>query len=149
MRKEHFTVGELVKFTGLSPHMVNYLCRHELLVPTLSELRRRGVKRCFSYADLLLGRSIAKLLNAGVSVLALRKALQTLHGLIGEIPLTAFDTRKVAIGGDSVYLAEPGEPVVDLSSRGQLAFQFVLDAVDMPVGKLDLAGKRPRKVASR
>jgi DNA-binding transcriptional MerR regulator len=126
--KHYFTSDDLVRYTGLSRHMVNYLCRYGILEPTLSSERRRGLRRRFSYTDLLLGRSIGHLLSAGVSVLALRQALSTLRKKLSAVPLALFDSRSIAIVGNDVYISKPGQPPVELTADGQLAFQFVLDA---------------------
>lgn len=148
MRKDHFTVGDLVKFTKLSLHMVNYLCRHDLLVPSLSEHRRRGKQRRFSYVDLLLARAISRLLDSGVSVLSLRKALSTLRSKIESVPAASFACRLVAIAGDSVYLAQPGQTLIDLTAGGQLAFHFVLDSQGLPRSrKASPSAKRLSKAA--
>jgi hypothetical protein len=103
-----------------------------VLEPTLSTARRRGLVRKFSYADLLLGRAVATLLSAGVSVIALRRALGTLRRKLKAVPLAAFQSRAIAIVGSGVYIAEPGESLIDLSADGQLAFHFVLDAGQLP-----------------
>lgn len=130
--KEHFTTGDLVRYARLSNHMVNYLCRYGVLEPTLSTERRRGLVRKFSYADLLLGRAVATLLGAGVSVIALRRALGTLRQKLKAVPLAAFQSRGIAIVGSGVYVSEPGQSLVELSADGQLAFHFVLDASQLP-----------------
>ncbi len=130
--KDHFTTDDLVRYAKLSRHMVNYLCRYGILEPTLSTERRRGLGRKFSYADLLLGRAVATLLAAGVSVIALRRALGTLRRKLKAVPLALFQSRAIAIVGSGVYVSEPGRPPLDLTANGQLAFHFVLDASQLP-----------------
>jgi hypothetical protein len=131
--KDHFTTHDLVRYAKLSRHMVNYLCRYRVLEPTLSTERRRGLGRRFSYADLLLGRAVATLLSAGVSVIALRRTLGTLRRKLTAVPLALFQSRAIAIVGSGVYISEPGQPPVDLTANGQLAFHFILDASQIPL----------------
>jgi len=130
--KDHFTTRDVMRYAKLSSHMVNYLCRYGILEPALSTQRRRGLVRKFSYADLLLGRAVATLLSAGVSVIALRRALNTLRRKLNAVPLATFQSRAIAIAGSGVYVSDPGQPPVDLSANGQLAFHFVLDAGQLP-----------------
>ncbi|MGH8141804.1 MAG: hypothetical protein ACREU2_04710 [Steroidobacteraceae bacterium] len=130
--KDHFTTDDVVRYAKLSRHMVNYLCRCGVLEPTLSTQRRRGVVRRFSYADLLLARAVATLLAAGVSVIALRSALNTLRRKLKAVPLALFQSRAIAIVGSGVYISEPDQPLMDLTANGQLAFHFVLDASQLP-----------------
>lgn len=145
MRKDHFTARDVAKFARLTPHMVNYLCRYDLIVPTLSAARKRGAARQFSYVDLLMARAISRLLEGGVSVLSLRSALEALRTQIRGVPLNAFASRPVAISGNRVYLAQPGDTPIDLTAGGQLAFHFVLDSEDLPIrGEV-----RERRVTSR
>ncbi|MGH8257808.1 MAG: MerR family transcriptional regulator, partial [Steroidobacteraceae bacterium] len=115
--KDHFTTDDVVRYAKLSRHMVNYLCRYGVLEPTLSTQRRRGVVRRFSYADLLLARAVATLLAAGVSVIALRSALNTLRRKLKAVPLALFQSRAIAIVGSGVYISEPDQPLMDLTAN--------------------------------
>ena len=124
---DHYLAGEVAKLAGLSRHMIDYLCRHGVLTASVSGKRGYGVQRQFNFADILLARTIRELLDSGVSVLAMKRALRTLRGLLESgVPASLRDTG-VVIRGGVPYLAEPGEAPIDLLSKGQLAFSFVLD----------------------
>lgn len=126
--KEWFSTADLVNYGGLpSKHMVAYLCRTGILEPSLTEVRRRGIKRRFSYQDLLLVRSISTLLDAGVSVFGIQEVLKTLREKLGVDPARALSKQYVSIIGKSVYIGDSPEALVELTAAGQLAFQFVLD----------------------
>jgi DNA-binding transcriptional MerR regulator len=118
---------DIVRHSKLSVHMVGYLCRSGILCPTLSKIRRRGLRRRFSFADLLLARAIAKLLNAKVEISAIRAALRTLRSKLDKIPPPVLATRRVIIIGRAVYLTNKDAAVVELTAQGQLAFHFMLD----------------------
>jgi hypothetical protein len=133
--KEWFTTKELLIHSGLSSkHMVDYLCRTQILSPSLSKARRRGVARQFAYADILVARSISALLRSGVSVDGLRGVLRTLRNKLGTGPVRALSKSHVIIIGKRVYLRESGQAIVDLTAEGQLAFHFILDTSDMEAG---------------
>src|SRR4051794_9302548 len=100
--------------------MINYLCRYGLLQPSVSNPGRRGARRQFSFSDAVFARAIGKLLKAGASVVALRRALRTLRVKLQEIPPTAILGKHVVIVGNSVYLLQSDEKVVDLTESGQL-----------------------------
>jgi DNA-binding transcriptional MerR regulator len=145
MVKHYFSTDELVRLSRLSAHMVAYLCRCGILAPTLSTERRRGLKRRFAYADLLLARAINTLLASGVSIASLGRVLRTLRRKFGALPAAALGSKRVVIVGNSVYLLDDGNGMVDLTSNGQLAFHFVLDTSGIPKQAVSTAQARNRR----
>jgi DNA-binding transcriptional MerR regulator len=126
-----FYTGEVQELSGLSKHMVDYLCRHGLLTVSRSKERGYGKRRRFNFTDILLARSIKELLQAGVSVLSMRAALIELRRqLHSDSPATLRDSR-IVIRGGVPYLSRPDEPPSDLLARGQMAFSFVLEIEDL------------------
>jgi DNA-binding transcriptional MerR regulator len=145
MIKHYFSTSDLVRLSKLSAHMVAYLCRCGILAPTLSTERRRGLKRRFAYADLLLARAINTLLLSGVSIASLGRALRTLRRKFGALPAAALGSKRVLIVGNSVYLLDDGDGMVDLTSNGQLAFHFVIDTSGIPKEAVSAAQSRNRR----
>lgn len=136
MLKESFSTADLVRYGGLqSKHMVAYLCRTGILAPSLSKARGRGIARQFSYADLLLARSVSTLLKSGVSIEGLKSVLKTLRNKLAKTPATELSKKHVVILGRRVYLRDTPESVVELTAEGQLAFHFVLEAPELGAGK--------------
>ena len=145
MVKHYFSTGDLARLSKLSAHMVAYLCRCGILAPTLSTERRRGLKRRFAYADLLLARVISTLLVSGVSIASLGRVLRTLRRKFGALPAAALGSKRVLIIGNSVYLLDDGNGMVDLTSNGQLAFHFVVDTSGIPKQAVSTAQARNRR----
>ncbi len=107
LTKQRFTSKELLMYSGLSSkYMVDYLCRMQILTPSLSKARRRGLARHFAYADVLVARSISALLKSGVSVEGLRGVLKTLRNKLGTGPVRALSKNHVIIIGKRVYLSK-------------------------------------------
>lgn len=126
--------------------MVNYLCRYGMLRASVRCIGCRGARRQFSFADLVFARAVGKLLKAGASVTALRRALSTLRRLLAGQPSSAILGKHVVIVGQSVYLPQSDRELIDLTANGQLAFHFVLD------GPISVAGKpvgKPRQLSSK
>ncbi len=128
---EFFNSGEVQKLSGLSKHMVDYLCRHGLLTATLSSARGYGKGRRFSFADVLLARSISRFLSSGVSVLSMKKSMKTLGWLLERKSNTLFADKRIAIVAGAPYLCEPNCAPISLIASGQMAFSFVLDVEDI------------------
>jgi DNA-binding transcriptional MerR regulator len=131
MALDYLETSDIVRYSNLSSHMVGYLCRYRILRPTLSTVRRRGVRRRFSFEDLLLARAIAKLLSAKVELSSVRSALRTLRSKMIGVPPSVLATKQIVILGKSVYLTRLGESAVELTADGQLAFHFMLDTTDV------------------
>jgi|SRR6185437_15037873 len=126
-----FRTGEVQRLSGLTKYMVDYLCRHGLLSASLSQGRGYGKRRLFSFTDILLARSLKKLLAGGISVLALRTVMAQLHEeLNSDSPAVLRDTR-VVIRGRKVYLSKPDRFPSDLMAGGQLSFSFVLEIEEL------------------
>jgi DNA-binding transcriptional MerR regulator len=131
--KAHYLSKEVVRLTGLSKYMVSYLRQIELLVPIepldsrRSDKRPRyGKARLYTFSDILLGRSLCKLLSAGVSVKEIEEAVRVLREKLGGVPQDLVRTRVTMIG-KRILIASPNEPPVELTADGQLAFSYMLD----------------------
>lgn len=126
MVTEFFAPREAASFSGLSLAMVNYLCRHDIVVPLGSGRRGRGNQRRFSFGELIVLKSVAKLLERGVSVLRLRKALVSLRQFHPEITRQGMPGPYLVTDGEDVYLRERAG-VLELLRRRQLSFAFVVE----------------------
>jgi hypothetical protein len=123
---QHFSASQAASFSGLSLAMLNYLCRHQVVIPSNANSSRRGVQRLFSFGDLVVLRAIAKLLSAGVSVSRLNRGLARLRKSHPEITKTGMPASYLVTDGKDVYLRHKSG-VVELLSNGQLGFAFVVE----------------------
>jgi DNA-binding transcriptional MerR regulator len=140
---ETFSAAQAAKLAGLSLDMVNYLCRHEIVVASGSVERGRGRPRRYTYADAVLLRVVGRLLKQGVSVLGLKKSITAYRkrGLADDI--SAF--RYFVTDGYNVYFRNSGS-LEDVAS-GQSSFAFVLD-LQATRREIDGAGKaKKRRIA--
>jgi len=122
--KTWFEAKDAAKYSELTMDMVNYLCRHELVVPTAGTKRGRGTKRRFSFTDILLLRVLSKLLAKGISPLRIKDNLEAMNkrGIDTKGILT---TRYVVTDGYDIYFQDDG--VIELLDSGQMAFAFILE----------------------
>ncbi|MFW7340701.1 MerR family transcriptional regulator [Pollutimonas sp. H1-120] len=124
--KMYFSAKEAAQFSRISLAMVNYLCRHRLVVPAVGRKRGRGIERKYSFGDLVILRSVAKLLEAGVSILRLKKALTNLRRLHANITQDGMPASFLVTDGKDVYFRQ-GSGVLELLASGQFSFAFVLE----------------------
>lgn len=146
MLKDWYSTDDLIKHGGLrSTYMVSYLCRSGILEPSLSRSRKRGLRRRFSFKDLLLARALAKLLDSGVSVVGLKNTLRVLRSRLRVDAAGTLTNPHVVIKDRRVYLFESSKAAIELTAGGQLAFHFVLES-GTPIRKhpAELRQKRSR-----
>lgn len=124
--KNTFSSKQASEFSELSMAMVNYLFRTGLMTPAIGRKRGKGIERKYSFGDLVILKSIAKLLGAGVSVLRLKKALVNLRKLHADITLHNIPGAYLVTDGKEVYLKQ-SNGVIELLTSGQLSFIFVVD----------------------
>ncbi|AJX82056.1 hypothetical protein BG97_1705 [Burkholderia pseudomallei 7894] len=103
--------------------MLNYLARYGIATASGNDRRARGHARRYLYADLLLLRVIARLLENGISVLRLRKVLEGLK--VRKDASGLLTKRFVVTDGYNLFLQDGG--VAELLETGQLSFAFVLE----------------------
>lgn len=125
--RQHFSVKDSAKLAGLSVSMVDYLCRMELVIPTGNSVRQRGVRRRYTFGDVMVLRAIASLLTVGVSPAKLKKSLADLRARHREFTPTAVPAEFLVTDGSQVFLKSRSEVLETLDGSGQLAFAFVVD----------------------
>jgi DNA-binding transcriptional MerR regulator len=140
--KNAFTVREVADITGLKPAMLNFLIRNEYLQPSYREdddlperqkRRPRGNTRYCSYRDLMIAKTIQRLLNAGVQLIRVKEALADLradkHWL--KKPVDASVDRAITwlvTDGRKVYLQERKNPFLEPPGNNrQKAFSFIVE----------------------
>lgn len=121
-----YTVRQAAHVSGLSVHMVDYLCRHQIVTPSASQELGRGKIRYYTYTDLVVLRVVAKLLDQGVSVLRFRKQYQLLKSRkFDAAQLMA--CRYLVTDGSNIYLKDDRAQLLERLDSGQTAFAFVMD----------------------
>src|SRR2546427_13041588 len=79
----------VLKLTGVTYRQLDYWARTGLLGSSIRQAAGRGSRRAYSFEDLVALRVVARLLGAGVSLQAVRRAVRYLKGHT-ERPLSTF-----------------------------------------------------------
>lgn len=131
---EGFSADQASRFTGCTPHQLRYWDRIGLVRPTIQTTGGRpGVRRLYSFRDLIALRAVRSLLAGGMSLQRVRKAYDYLRkkaGLEDELANVQLIT-----DGKSVFeIGRNDGEVLDALREGQLAFfarlEDVADSVD-------------------
>lgn len=119
-----YRVPEVTKIVGISYRQLDYWARTGLVRPSVKDAQGSGSQRLYAFQDLALLKLIKRMLDSGVNLQQIRKAMATLKNL--DEP--ALGTTLVS-DGNRIYQVESPEAVVDLLSSGQGVFAIAVDKV--------------------
>jgi len=144
MDEQGFRVPDVCRIVGISYRQLDYWTRTGLVRPSVRDARGSGTQRLYAFQDLAVLRIIKKLLDTGVSLQQVRKAIGTLRALKEpEVGTT------IVSDGTRIYAVESPEAVVDLLAKGQGVFALAVDKVwtDLEGTIAKGARRRGREVA--
>jgi DNA-binding transcriptional MerR regulator len=107
--------------------------REELRDPKIGRQRRRGRRRSYSFRDVVILRAINQLLEQGVSVERIKRAVLAFardESFRCEREVLTYGQEAVqylVTDGKQIYFKKNGSSVVSILEGGQGAFFFVLD----------------------
>ena len=107
---------------GISYRQIDYWARTGLVTPSVRDATGSGTQRLYSFRDLVVLKVVKRLLDAGVSLQNIRKAIETLrsHGVEDLAAITLISD------GTTVYECRSAEEVVDLLQGGQGVFGIAI-----------------------
>lgn len=107
---------------GISYRQLDYWARTSLVVPSVRDASGSGTSRLYSFRDLVVLKVVKRLLDAGVSLQNIRKAIEALRsrGVDDLAGITLISD------GTTVYECRSPEEVVDLLQGGQGVFGIAI-----------------------
>ena len=110
---------------GISYRQLDYWARTTLVVPSIRDATGSGTQRLYSFRDLVVLKVVKRLLDAGVSLQNIRRAIETLRsrGVEDLAGITLISD------GTTVYECRSPEEVVDLLQGGQGVFGIAIGGV--------------------
>src|SRR5947208_12368399 len=133
--QQGYRVPEVCKAVGISYRQLDYWARTGLVTPSVREAGGSGTQRLYDFKDLVVLRTIKKLLDTGVSLQQIRKAVEFLRGRLGTEPGAV----TLMSDGTRIYAAESEDELIDLVKRGQGVFAIAIgkvwDDLSASVGK--------------
>jgi DNA-binding transcriptional MerR regulator len=125
---------------GISYRQLDYWARTSLVVPSIRDASGSGTQRLYSFRDLVVLKVVKRLLDAGVSLQNIRKAIETLRsrGVADLAGITLISD------GTTVYECRSPEEVVDLLQGGQGVFGIAIGGAFKEIqGSLSLLPAEP------
>lgn len=134
-----YTAREAVDATGISYRQLDYWARTELLIPSLRAARGSGTQRRYSYHDVLALAVIKRLLDAGMSLQSVRRALTRL----GDFRADQLDGTALVLAANEAFVTELPD-LAGLLGTGTrvfhvLPFAGLVDDVDAALDAADAA----------
>jgi predicted RNase H-like HicB family nuclease len=131
---DYFNSKAVANITGLSYRQIDYWDRSHLIKPSASEATGRGSSRLYLFSDLVQLKVAKTLIDKGISVQKIRKALGYLKKHMPEVekPLAEL---KFLTDGDTIFIYastkdKKGEKVImDTLRSGQLVFSIALGEI--------------------
>lgn len=133
---EGFTAAQACSYTGCTPHQLRYWDRIKLVQPGIQSTGGRpGVRRLYSFRDLVALKVVASLLDKGLSLQRIRRAYDYLRRR-AALDQHLSDVSLVTDGNSIFQMYKNDGELIDLLKEGQLAFYLVLDsAADSEAGR--------------
>jgi DNA-binding transcriptional MerR regulator len=126
---EGFTAEQASRFTHCTPHQLRYWDRISLVKPSVQSTGGRpGVRRLYSFRDLVSLRVIKSLLEGGMSLQRVRRAIEFLRKKAGlDEHLSEL---KLVTDGMSVFkICRTDGELLDALREGQMAFFLAIDDI--------------------
>ncbi|RCK71299.1 MerR family transcriptional regulator [Desertihabitans brevis] len=122
---EGFRGPAACKAAGITYRQLDYWARTGLVTPEVRAASGSGSQRLYSFRDILILKVIKNLIDAGISLQQIRKAIEHLRARGVE------DLTEVTLMSDGVTIYEAVSPteVVDLLRGGQGMFAIALGGV--------------------
>ena len=107
---------------SISYRQLDYWARTGLVVPSIRDASGSGTQRLYSFRDMVVLKVVKRLLDAGVSLQNIRKAIDALRSRGAE------DLAGITLisDGTTVYECRSPEEVVDLLQGGQGVFGIAI-----------------------
>ena len=146
--QDGYRAPQVCKVVGISYRQLDYWARTDLLKPSLREAEGSGTQRLYSFTDLVQLRVIKRLLDTGISLAKIRKAVEWLRSeMQRDHPLE--DSTLLSDGIDiwtSDNSDETQEYLMDILRRGQGVFAIAVGQVqrDLEGESLELFPARAR-----
>lgn len=123
--EEGYRGPQACKIVGITYRQLDYWARTKLVTPSLRDAKGSGSQRLYSFRDLVHLRVIRNLLDAGVNLPQIRRAIR----YVAEELKAPLEEVTLLSDGNTVYAATSERDIVDLLRRGQGVFGIALGKV--------------------
>jgi DNA-binding transcriptional MerR regulator len=122
-----FRAPQVCNLVGITYRQLDYWARTDLIRPTLQQAAGSGSQRLYSFGDIVELKVVKRLLDAGMSLKKIRKAMEILRAeMESDTPLANVT---LLSDGKTIYAAQSPSEVVDVFRGGQGVFGIAIGPV--------------------
>jgi len=125
----NFNTKIVSKIAGLSIRQIDYWDRTHFIKPSVSEASGYGSVRLYSFNDLIQMKVAKTLLDKGISLQQIRKAITFLKKNMPEVARPLAEMRFLTDGATIFVLTKDKKKIIDTLKSGQLVFAIALGEI--------------------
>ena len=125
----NFNTKTVSKIAGLSNRQIDYWDRTHFIKPSVSEASGYGSVRLYSFNDLIQMKVAKTLLDKGISLQQIRKAITFLKKNMPEVARPLAEMRFLTDGATIFVLTKDKKEIIDTLKSGQLVFAIALGEI--------------------
>ena len=140
-----FNTNTILNLTGLTMRQVDYWDRTHFIKPSLKEASGYGTTRLYSFADLVQLKVAKTLIDKGVSLQKIRKAITYLKKNFPDIAKPLAEMRFLTDGETIFVLTKDKKTMLDTLAKGQMVFTLAIgEIIEGLKGEVEKIGRDRR-----
>lgn len=124
-----YNTNTIIKITGLTIRQVDYWDRTHFIKPSLKEASGYGTSRLYSFIDLVQLKVAKTLMEKGVSLQKIRKAITYLKKNFPDIEKPLAEMRFLTDGETIFVLTRDNKAILDTLKKGQMVFAVAIGEI--------------------
>src|SRR3989338_2528463 len=121
-----YNTNTIIKITGLTQRQVDYWDRTHFIKPSVKEASGYGTARLYSFQDLVQLKVAKTLIDKGVTLQKIRKAITYLKKNFPDIEKPLAEMRFLTDGETIFVLTDKKGVILDTLSKGQMVFAVAI-----------------------
>ena len=127
-QRKGYRTGLVLKVVGISYERLNYWAKIGFIKPSIKEGGRRA-RRLYSFADLIRLKTAKNLLDNGISLQKLRKAMDYLKRCEPQIKEPLSQLKFLTNGRSLFSLTGDSEKAIDILNQNQLVWSIAIGKI--------------------
>src|SRR3990172_11724948 len=124
-----YNTNTIIKITGLTQRQVDYWDRTHFIKPSIKEASGYGTARLYSFQDLVQLKVAKTLIDKGVSLQKIRKAITYLKKNFPDIERPLAEMRFLTDGETIFVLTDKKGVILDTLAKGQMVFAVAIGEI--------------------
>lgn len=125
----NFNTKTIAKILGLSMRQIDYWDRTHFVKPSVSEASGYGSVRLYSFTDLVQLKVAKTLIDKGISLQKIRKAINYLRKNMSEVKKPLSELRLLTDGETIFVITKDKKVIIDTLKSGQLVLSVAIGKI--------------------